>query len=627
VKYLPSLLLLTASCFLLTSPAGAASLESWRFDSSRNQLEFTTDEDVQPTAQLVSDPVRLVIDLPGILLGRPVSNQPYDGAIRSVRVGQFDRQTTRLVIELAPGYTIDPQQVKFRGVTARRWIVQIPTPQPLPPDSAISAGPSTSVNPGSSSSQFQIAAKSPGQPAEVAQIQGVQVTQDGFFIRTSGNIPQPRLTRSRDRKELILDLPGATIAPDVKRDTLIGRYGVNRLQITQIQTQPPIARITFNVNPESPDWVATSSTLGGVAMILAGGASASNLPNRLSGPVSALPPNSSQMATIQSVELENQGSQLIVRADQSITYDTGWDRASGSYRIAINGARLAPNFKRPQLDASSPILRLQLQQETPNRTVILLQPAANVRIGEVNQPSQRMLALQLERSRNSPVLSVTRPPTTTIPVPAISRPPIASIPVPSPPISTTPFPNLPRIPNGRVVVAVDPGHGGPDPGAVGIGGIQEKEIVLDIGRQVAQMLEQQGVQAVLTRSDDRDLDLQPRVDIAEQINATIFVSIHANSIDMSRPDVSGLETYYFESGAELARTIHQSILAGTGIEDRGVRRARFYVLRKTSMPSVLIETGFVTGRNDAARLSNPTYRRQMAASIVQGILQYLRRNS
>jgi N-acetylmuramoyl-L-alanine amidase len=175
-----------------------------------------------------------------------------------------------------------------------------------------------------------------------------------------------------------------------------------------------------------------------------------------------------------------------------------------------------------------------------------------------------------------------------------------------------------------LVVVIDPGHGGPDPGAVGISGLQESGTVLDIGRRVQAGLEKSGVQVVMTRTtNDVDVDLQPRVDLAERANATVFVSIHANSISLSRPDISGLETYYYQSGLDLARTIHRNVLQGTGIEDRGVRSARFYVLRRTSMPSVLVEVGFVTGRSDAARLTDSAYRQRMADSIARGILEYL----
>ncbi|MBE9128480.1 AMIN domain-containing protein, partial [Coleofasciculus sp. LEGE 07081] len=134
------LLLLSSflSIFLFSSVAQARQLLFWRFDSSQNQLVFTTDEGVQPRAQLIANPTRVVIDLPGILLGRPTANQQVGGAIREVRVGQFDNQTTRIVIELAPGYTLDPQQVKFKGASPTQWTVDLPTPQrtavsPSPP--------------------------------------------------------------------------------------------------------------------------------------------------------------------------------------------------------------------------------------------------------------------------------------------------------------------------------------------------------------------------------------------------------------------------------------------------------------------------------------------------------------
>jgi N-acetylmuramoyl-L-alanine amidase len=116
--------------------------------------------------------------------------------------------------------------------------------------------------------------------------------------------------------------------------------------------------------------------------------------------------------------------------------------------------------------------------------------------------------------------------------------------------------------------------------------------------------------------------------MAERMDANLFVSIHANSIDSSR-DINGLETYYYSSASakRLAQSIHNSILQSIDIPNRGIRTARFYVLRKTSMPSVLVEVGFVTGRQDAAKLSNPTYRSQMAQAIARGILQYIQQNS
>jgi N-acetylmuramoyl-L-alanine amidase len=112
--------------------------------------------------------------------------------------------------------------------------------------------------------------------------------------------------------------------------------------------------------------------------------------------------------------------------------------------------------------------------------------------------------------------------------------------------------------------------------------------------------------------------------MSQRAKADVFVSIHANSAGANRPEVNGLETYYYDNGLTLARIVHNKILQNLNIRDRKVRKARFYVLRKNSMPSILVETGFVTGREDVANLNSPAYQNQMADAIAQGILQYLR---
>ncbi len=223
---------------------------------------------------------------------------------------------------------------------------------------------------------------------------------------------------------------------------------------------------------------------------------------------------------------------------------------------------------------------------------------------------ERDRAEQLQRR-----LSAARLPARIIEVSA----PVASV----PPASTNPSNNIPRARQGQLTVVIDPGHGGRDPGAVGIGGLREKDINITVSRRIQASLQAAGINAVMTRSDDRELDLQPRVNIAERADADIFVSIHSNAISMSRPDVNGLETYYYSSGFRLAQTIQNNILQRTDLRDRGVRRARFYVLVNTSMPAVLVETGFVTGSQDAARFRNPQAVNTIADGITAGILQYL----
>lgn len=200
--------------------------------------------------------------------------------------------------------------------------------------------------------------------------------------------------------------------------------------------------------------------------------------------------------------------------------------------------------------------------------------------------------------------------------------PVSSYSLPSDSVAIA-VPEAKPYPTTRLVILVDPGHGGKDPGAIGIGGLQEKGVVLSIGLEVAKILEQRGVQAVLTRADDRYVSLADRVAQAERVNATAFVSIHANSIGLSQPQVNGLETYYYDTGYSLARSIHRSILSRINVRDRGVKQARFYVLRKSSMPAALVEVGFVTGSVDSRNLANANYRKQMAEAIALGIISAL----
>ena len=186
---------------------------------------------------------------------------------------------------------------------------------------------------------------------------------------------------------------------------------------------------------------------------------------------------------------------------------------------------------------------------------------------------------------------------------------------------------LPTVQRNRYRVVIDPGHGGPDPGAVGIGGLRETDVVLDVSLQVAALLRARGVDVRMTRTSEIDVDLPPRVSLANRSGATALVSIHANALSMSRPDVNGIETFFFSDprSGRLASYLQQQMMAvSPGTPDRGVRRGRFFVIRRSTMPSALVEMGFVTGQIDAPRLARADHRRRLALAIAAGILSYLK---
>ena len=187
--------------------------------------------------------------------------------------------------------------------------------------------------------------------------------------------------------------------------------------------------------------------------------------------------------------------------------------------------------------------------------------------------------------------------------------------------------SLPNVPYGKYKVVIDPGHGGSDPGAVGINGLRETDIVLEISKNVSEFLTKKGVKTILTRKKERTLDLQPRVSKANNSRSNAFVSIHANATRGKRSDVNGIETYYYSGsrGYSLAKNIHKQLLiASSQSPDRGIKKSRFYVIRKSSMPAALVEIGFVTGLYDAALLRQKAYRDQISFAIAKGILNYLK---
>ena len=185
---------------------------------------------------------------------------------------------------------------------------------------------------------------------------------------------------------------------------------------------------------------------------------------------------------------------------------------------------------------------------------------------------------------------------------------------------------LPDIKKKNSLVIIDPGHGGPDPGAIGISGIRETDVVLDVSKRVKQLLSEKGVRVRLTRKSEIDLDLPPRVLYANEMGADIFVSIHANASQGKKRNINGLETFYYRGwrGRLLAKRIQKHILrVSPGSLDRGVKQGKFYVIKNTRMPAVLVEIGFLTGRLDARRLEQSMHRKRIAFAIAKGILEYL----
>lgn len=185
----------------------------------------------------------------------------------------------------------------------------------------------------------------------------------------------------------------------------------------------------------------------------------------------------------------------------------------------------------------------------------------------------------------------------------------------------------------RRVVVIDAGHGGIDPGAIGVGGIAEKTINLQIARLVEIFaIGDPEIAVVMTRREDKTVSLRDRIDLAHRVHADLYVSIHANAHRDSRS--WGIETLTHETPSEpnywssvrLARILQRELISDLryfGVPDRGVKRQRLY-LRWAQVPAVIVETGFLTNPLGASRLQSILYQAYIARAILKGIKAYLR---
>ncbi len=197
-------------------------------------------------------------------------------------------------------------------------------------------------------------------------------------------------------------------------------------------------------------------------------------------------------------------------------------------------------------------------------------------------------------------------------------PPIANPAAPYDPVTTI---NPIGKPLQGLTIVIDAGHGGHDTGAPGLKSL-EKQDTLAIAKNLQRILVERGANALLSRSNDTYITLQGRVDFAQSRNADLFISIHMNSSPSSASN--GTETFFYTSQSQfLAREIHKEFIGATGRKSRGVSQARFYVIRKTTMPSVLLECAFISNPTEENLALTTAWRERVAQGVTRGVINYV----
>lgn len=175
--------------------------------------------------------------------------------------------------------------------------------------------------------------------------------------------------------------------------------------------------------------------------------------------------------------------------------------------------------------------------------------------------------------------------------------------------------------NFRTVI-IDPGHGGHDSGGQW-GRVYEKHLALDTSVRLEAHLKKMGYNTVMTRRSDYFVSLPSRMTVANKYKNAIFISIHYNYT--WKQGVSGIETFYHsQQSHKLARDVHRGVMSRVKVVDRGVKYARYYVIRNCNLPSVLVEGGFVSNSNERSRMKTAWFRDAIARGIADGVQSFRR---
>ncbi len=318
----------------------------------------------------------------------------------------------------------------------------------------------------------------------------------------------------------------------------------------------------------------------------------------------------------------------------------------------LHDTSLAPELENKTIDIGDALIsRVRVAQPSQGLTRVVLETKGNSNFSVSLEPNPYRLVVEVSKVGAAPKAQINL---------FSGSPEPEKMAIVVPPPSKEDLQLRARVPKMRIVV--DAGHGGWDLGTVGRGGLLEKDLVLEIAQRLGKLLESRlGAEVIFTRSDDTYIPLDERASIANQAQADLFVSVHANYSDL--PSARGVETYYtnlfsapnakeleirsgigskefaaatltaadlhdkIEQSRRLAASVQRSLysalsLQNPGLRDRGVKEASYIVLTETAMPGILAEVSFVSSPTDERKLQNDGYREQIAEALYKGIARY-----
>ena len=338
---------------------------------------------------------------------------------------------------------------------------------------------------------------------------------------------------------------------------------------------------------------------------------------------------SASLAKISAIRISstNDKVRLVADANKEVDYESFGLSSPNRIVIDLKGAWLSPSVKKDFTVSNKNINHIRVAQFSPDtvRVVIdtsLKRDSYDVFSIPADSSNPYRVVMDFGKISNNGSNNVQPAPAPVVP---------ATPDTPGSDIFTTPGIKGKKI-------AIDPGHGGNDSGAIGYNKSEEKDATLRIGMKLKKMLEDAGATVIMTRTTDASVaaptasdveELQARCDIANKANADIFISIHNDSFTDTSTD--GTSTYYYGGGSsyskKLADCVREGIIASVHTPDRGTKTANFYVIKNTNMPAILAEVAFISNPAEQALLTSEDGTTNFATGIYNGINEFFAGNN
>ncbi len=574
-------------------------------------VKVQTTNPVEPKIDYLNDPERIILDLPAATLGQELKKiKEASKLIKGVRVAQFDATTVRVVVDLTG--KAHYRLISNRSGRGYSYLIKI--------------------NP---------------------VIKKINYTSEGLKITGTGQLQTTTPAQLTDPQRVMVDIKNAVLA-DAKEFT-VDDADVKKIKVSQYKTDPnPVVRAVLEVkreldlgvvneqkelllrpirsklkqvvyNSNQPKQIQFSLTQQqpprGISL-QKGARLVFDFPNTENNfSKNKIPVNNNLIEEIRVSQFDQNTTRVVVDLTELVHYQTSWVEGQFNVKLMNKLQQIKAVDSETELELDISLVGEGSYQvyklHAPQRLVVDVEETiVDKEDLDISNDSRWVRDIRVSQYRLNP--NITRV--------VLDLKENFDFAVQSPDSAQQIAVKVNERTLAGKVVVLDPGHGGKDPGALGAAGTKEKKVVLEIAHETRKLLEKAGAKVVMTRSKDEFIALEKRVEIVNDLEPDLFVSIHANGYQTNIPD--GTETFVEEGSGQqsqfLAQCVQQELIKKLDTYDRQVKEDGLYVLEHSTVPAILSEVAFITNPKQEKLLTDEEFRFEAAVGLYEGISKYFK---